>query len=313
MARRGTGGDAGAIRGDGTVTAAAFDDGMEIRLWPGVAPGSEGVAIVEETIARDDGTGLPDRVWEKILVPTLIVVRPERANGAAIVLVPGGGYIRVVNDKEGGDLGRRLAEVGYTVFILKYRLPGDGHALRADLPLVDAQRALRTVRANAAAWGLDPARIGVFGASAGGHLAAMLSTRFAETPIPPRDAVDHIDARPAFAVLLYPVITMAAGVTHAGSRGRLLGDAPDAAAVAAASLETRVTPATPPTFLVHAGDDAAVPVENSLRYCAALQKAGVAAELHVYPESGHGFGLRFMKGTAVGWFDAALAWLKATA
>ncbi|MBP0573606.1 alpha/beta hydrolase, partial [Mycobacterium tuberculosis] len=130
----------------------------------------------------------------------------------------------------------------------------------------DGQRALRTVRANAAAWALDPKRIGIFGCSAGGHLAATLSTRAAETVLPAADAIDAVDARPDFAVLLYPVISMAADVTHAGSRERLIGPAPSAAAIAAASLETRVTAATPPTLLIHAQDDATVPPENSIRY-----------------------------------------------
>lgn len=293
--------------------ATALRDGEEIRLWPGVAPGSEGVDLIEETVAREPSAGLPDRVWQKTLVPTLTVLTPERPNGAAIVLVPGGGYRLVVVDKEGLDLGRRLAAAGYTIFILKYRLPGDGHAHDPDLPLIDGQRAVRLVRARAAEWALDPARIGIFGCSAGGHLAGMVSNRFAETVVPAVDAIDAADARPAFAVLLYPVITMEAGVAHPGSCERLLGPMPSPAAIAAASLETRVHAATPPTFIVHAQDDATVPVENSIRYYQALRDAGVPAELHVFPTSGHGFALRFTTGTAKAWFDLALAWLAETA
>lgn len=287
-------------------------DGLELRLWPAVAPGSEGVTLPEATVARDDGTGLPDRIWQHTLTPSVTVLKPERPNGAAIILAPGGGYKWVVVDKEGLDIGRRLVAAGYTVFVLKYRLPGDGHAHNADLPLIDGQRAVRFVRAHAAEWGLDPRRVGLFGCSAGGHLAAMVATRFAETILPPLDAIDAGNARPDVSILLYPVITMEAGVTHAGSRERLLGLTPSAAAITAASLETRVSATTPPTLLVHAQDDAAVPVENALRYHAALHGAGVPAELHVFPESGHGFALRFMKGTTKVWLDLTLAWLAET-
>jgi acetyl esterase/lipase len=288
----------------------ALQDGQEIRLWAGEAPGSEGLRIEETLTDRpDDGTGRRDRIWEKVLNPLLLVAKPAKPNGAAIVLAPGGGYRLIVVDKEGLDFAAPLTAAGYTVFILKYRLPGDGHGLGADLPLVDAQRAVRLVRGNAAAWGLDPQRIGIFGCSAGGHLAALGATRFADAVTPAVDAIDAVDARPDFAVLLYPVITMEAGVTHAGSRERLLGAIPTASDITAASLETRVTPATPPTLVIHAQDDASVPVENALRFHAALKAAGVPAELHIFPESGHGFALRFMKGTAKGWLGMALAWL----
>lgn len=288
-------------------------DGDEIRLWPGVAPGSEAVTLNEVTVARDDGTGQPDRIWQHTLNPALTVLKSERPNGASVILVPGGGYKWVVVDKEGFDIGRRLTAAGYTVFVLKYRLPGDGHAFNADLPLIDGQRAVRLVRAYAAGWGLDPKRVGIFGCSAGGHLAAMVSTRFADQVVPAADATDAVNARPDFAVLLYPVITMEADVTHTGSRERLLGLAPSGAAITAASLETRVSATTPPTLLVHAHDDLSVPVDNAIRYYRALRAADVPAELHVFPESGHGFALRFMKGTAKIWFDLTLGWLTETA
>ena len=287
-------------------------DGDELRLWPGVAPGSEAVTLNEVTVARDDGTGQPDRIWQHTLNPALTVLKPERPNGASVILVPGGGYKWVVVDKEGFDIGRRLTAAGYTVFVLKYRLPGDGHACNADLPLIDGQRAVRLVRANAASWGLDPKRVGIFGLlrrrpSRGHGLDPLRRSGRAGGG---RDRC--VNARPDFAVLLYPVITMEADVTHTGSRERLLGLAPSGAAITAASLETRVSATTPPTLLVHAHDDLSVPVDNAIRYYRALRAADVPAELHVFPESGHGFALRFMKGTTKIWFDLTLGWLAET-
>jgi len=263
-----------------------------IDLWPAGAPGGDGVKLTERIVERDNPFGLPDRAAHEVTTPTLSVFRPQKPNGTAILIIPGGGYSWVVIDKEGFEGARWFSRAGATVYILKHRLPHQGWTAGPDTPLQDAQRAIRTIRARAAEDGVDPARVMVMGFSAGGHVAGSLATRFDAEVSPPADATDRLSARPDAAVLMYPVVTMQPGAAHAGSRRNLLGETPSADMTEKYSLETSPPASTPPIFLLHAADDASVPVENSLLLFSALKKAGVPAALHVFETGGHGFGLR---------------------
>lgn len=270
-----------------------------IELWPAGPPGGETATAVEAIIERGDPKGLRDRALTHTRKPTLVVFRPQAPNGAAVMLIPGGGYERVVLDKEGYETARWLAERGYTCFVLFYRLPGDGWAAGPDAPLQDAQRGLRLVRSRAAAMGFSPDRIGVMGFSAGGHVAASLTTRFAARVYDRSDAADDFSARPNLSALIYPVITMDPASMHRGSRKQLLGANPTPEQIALYSPEKQITADLPPVFLLHAADDKSVPVENSLVMFAALKAKTIPVEMHVFEEGGHGFGLRFVTGKPV--------------
>jgi acetyl esterase/lipase len=291
-----------------TQTVAPPDPIETIRLWPGAAPGGEGVTVTPTVVERSTDPAFHDRYAQYTTDPILTVVRPQQPNGASLLLIPGGGYKWAVVDKEGLDCARVFAAEGVTCFVLRYRLPGDGWAAGPDAPLQDAQRALRLVRARAAAEGLDPARVGVLGASAGGHLAGMLTARTDQT-YAPVDAADALSMRPDLSILLYPVATMADPHAHAGSRLQMLGPSPSAEAIARYSLEQMDWRGRPPVFLLHAMDDEAVLVENSLRLLATLKAAGVPAEAHLFQEGGHGFGVRLIQGRpAAVWPRLVLAW-----
>lgn len=283
----------------------------EHLLWTGPAPGSEGLAFDEFIDERSEDIRLyRDRAYSRILHPSLRVYRPAEANGLVMLVIPGGGYQRVVMDKEGDEIAPWLTALGITVCVLKYRLPAEGHANGTDVPLQDAQRALRWLRAHPEHLGCRAERVGVMGFSAGGHVAAMLATRFAAEVYAPRDAVDAQPARPDFAALVYPVITMDEDFTHAISRHRLLGDQPRPETVAAQSAELAVQADSVPCWIVHAGDDASVPVDNALRFYAALRRHGVIGELHVFERGGHGFAIRLATGPARQWTTLCEAWLR---
>ncbi|MDP3656292.1 MAG: alpha/beta hydrolase [Brevundimonas sp.] len=287
---------------------AAADPVERIRLWPDAAPGGERVSVTPQVIERSTDPSFHDRFARHTTDPILTVVRPERPNGASLLLIPGGGYKWAVVDKEGLDCARVFAAAGITCFVLRYRLPGDGWSAGPDAPLQDAQRALRLVRTGAAANGLDPARVAVLGASAGGHLAGMLTAR-ADATYAAVDAADAASHRPDLGILLYPVATMADPHVHAGSRLELLGPAPTAESVERYSLERMDWSGRPPTFVLHAMDDPAVPVENSLQLLATLRAAGAPCEAHLFQEGGHGFGVRLIAGKpAAAWPALALAW-----
>uniref|UniRef100_B0T741 BD-FAE-like domain-containing protein n=1 Tax=Caulobacter sp. (strain K31) TaxID=366602 RepID=B0T741_CAUSK len=270
-----------------------------LPLWPGDPPGSAGVTAVETVVDRTVAGGLRDRAVTHTRKPTLTVFRPARPNGAAVVLAPGGGYERVVTDKEGFETARWLADRGYTCFVLLYRLPGDHWGAGPDAPLQDAQRALRLVRSKAAAMKFDPARIALMGFSAGGHVAGSLTTRFDAKVYERIDAADDLSARPDLSALIYPVVSMAEGPAHAGSRKQLLGQAPTPEQVALYSPDQNVTDRAPPVFLLHAADDKTVPVTNTLMMFTALKAKAVPAEMHVFEEGDHGFGLRGVAGKPV--------------
>lgn len=240
-----------------------------LRLWDGPAPLSKGESEKD--------------------VPTLTVYRPTagQANGCAIVVCPGGGYGGLATDHEGKQVGEWLSSIGVTAFELHYRLSPYRHPV----PMIDVQRAIRTVRSRASDFDIDPKRVGIFGFSAGGHLASTAATHFDDRPVEPADEIDRASARPDFAILAYPVISMEDATTHAGSKKNLLGENPDPALVASLSNDTAVTKETPPVFLFHTSEDAAVKAENSLLFYAACRRAGVPAELHIFEPGRHGVGL----------------------
>jgi len=241
--------------------------------------------------------------------PTLTIYLPpkEKATGTAVVICPGGGYGINAFKHEGTDVADLLVSKGIAAFVLKYRLPNDATMGDKSVgPLQDAQQAIRIVRERAKEWNVNPSRIGIAGFSAGGHLASTAGTHFqySFTANP-----DNISLRPDFMILLYPVISFSDEIGHIGSRTNLLGKTPSADLIKLYSNELQVTAQTPPTFLMHAGDDESVKVANSLRFYEALNKNNVPAELFVFPKGGHGFGL-INPTSPDRWIDRCLDWMK---
>lgn len=258
-----------------------------IPLWPaGHVPGALG------TDATD--------------IPTLTLYPAPNPNGAAVVVCPGGGYGHLA-DHEGEPVARWLNTLGVWAGVMRYRL---GPRYHHPAPHADASRALRTVRYRAQMWNVDPARVGILGFSAGGHLASSVSVYHDDGDGKASDPVDQHASRPNISVLLYPVIALDGPAAHTGSRRNLLGDTPDAALVERLSTDRHVTSQTPPTFLVHSADDKAVPVENSLRYASALSKAGVPFGLEIFEHGGHGFGMGKDDPVLTSWPAACVAWMR---
>ncbi|WP_426104528.1 alpha/beta hydrolase [Massilia sp. TSP1-1-2] len=280
------------------LSLAACASELVMPLWPEGVPGAK--AIGAETVA-DGKTG-------NVSVPTLTMYGPavDKANGAAVIICPGGGYSRLSTEREGTHYAAWLGTLGVTSFVLKYRLAQFGHPA----PLQDVLRAVRLVRSQAGKLGLNPAQIGVMGSSAGAHLAASAGTLFDHPLGRTGAALDAVSARPDFMMLMYPVITMAGPAAHAGSRMALLGGAPTLDAVHLMSMEQQVSPATPPTLLVHTQADKTVPVENSILFYQALTRAGVPAEMYLFEQGGHGMGMRSGLGTASAWPRRAEEWLR---
>lgn len=227
-----------------------------------------------------------------------------KANGAAVVIFPGGGYVRLAINHEGYDIAKWFAERGVAAFVVKYRMQEYGFPA----PLLDGLRAVRLVRKNAADWGIDPAKIGVVGFSAGGHLAASVSTRFTFTNLLD-DPLGDVSARPDFAVLGYPVIALYGPDAHAGSRKALLGESPEPQLLHENSLQYQVTDKVPPVFILHGVGDQAVPVGNSLAFFTEVQKHNKQSELHIYQTSIHGVGMIQGQGSVSNWPQALEAWL----
>jgi len=242
-----------------------------------------------------------------VSIPTLTPYLPEKgtANGTAIIIFPGGGYAGLSMENEGSSIAKAFSSFGVTAFVVKYRLPSDSIMVDKTIgPLQDAQQAVLTVRKNAAKWGINPAKIGIIGFSAGGHLASTAGTHFDKVVI---DDKEGISVRPDFMALLYPVITFGP-LTHSGSRENLIGKSLSAAQVELYSNEKQVTANTPITFIVHAEDDDVVPVQNSLMFYNALLKNKVKAEMHIFQAGGHGFGLNNQKSKDK-WIDWCKNWL----
>jgi acetyl esterase/lipase len=275
---------------------AAVGTGRSVRVWPSAAPGGSRVTVVPTVLERSKDPAVHDRAWLGIVDPTLTIYSPPKPDGSAVLVMPGGAYLRVVIDKEGEDTARRLNASGITAAVLNYRLPGDGWDAGRDAPLQDAQRAIRLLRSGVAG-PLDPARIGVLGYSAGGDLAAAAAIRGDAVTYDPIDAADRLSASPSFAGLMYAAVDMplrkADGTPLPPDR----------------MLVSQITNRTPPCFLMHAADDPSVPVRRSLDVFTALRDAKVPAELHVFEEGGHGFGIRMAAGKPVqAWPDLFVAW-----
>ncbi|MBV8388752.1 MAG: alpha/beta hydrolase [Mucilaginibacter sp.] len=240
--------------------------------------------------------------------PTITPYLPEKgkANGTVVIVFPGGGYVNLTVTYEGEDIAREFNKIGVTAFVVKYRLPSDEIMVDKTIgPLQDAQRAIQIVRERAGEWGVKSDKIGIIGFSAGGHLASTLATHFKKAVIP-NDK--NISLRPDFAMLIYPVITFGP-YAHAGSRENLIGKNPSQELIDLYSNEKQITPDTPPCFLIHAEDDGAVPVQNSTQFYDALVKNKVKAEMHLFEEGGHGFGMINPKNKGK-WFEWGANWLK---
>ena len=270
-------------------------------LWPDAPPGGEGLSVRDEVVKRSPNGDEDDIAWPHVATPMLTVVSAAQPNGAAVLICPGGGYARVATGRRGSAIARMFAGRGITAFELLYRLPRDGWAAGPDTPLQDAQRAIRLIRARGERWGIDPARGGALGFTAGGHLAARLAARAALATYPPVDAADSLSARPDVAGLFFAVITMAEPDAHAQSKRELLGGDTSDERVRRFSAENELPAEMPPTFLSHAADDPVVPVANSLRMFAALQAARIPSEMMVFERGGHGLPLARPDGTAHPW------------
>lgn len=260
-----------------------------IDLWSGEAPGAARPPAGSETINERGGiTGVE--------VPQYFLYAPAegKGNGGAVVIFPGGGYGNLAMNHEGHDYGKWLAERGFLGVVVKYRVSGAGQdfGYQFPVPYLDARRAIRTVRAKAEEWGIDPNKIGVMGSSAGGHLASLCATRFADSyEEETGEEIDKLSARPDFVILCYPVISMGDELAHGGSRSRLAGSNPAPELLRKLSTEHAVTAETPPIFLVHTSDDP-VDCRNSLRFADACKAVGVPVVLHLFEKGGHGYGLK---------------------
>ena len=270
------------------VTAISFaQQPVELPLWPDGAPNSSGLTGEEQETRPHFVTNVTH--------PTLTVYHPEKPNGMAIIMCPGGGYRGLGMDGEGYDMAPWFCGQGITYMVLKYRMP-NGHW---EVPVSDAEQAIRMVRQHAKEWGINPNQVGVMGASAGGHLAASLSTLYSSD-----------ETRPDFQILLYPVISMVPGITHGGSRKNLLGDNPTKELEDAYSLERRVSPRSPQAFIVLSADDGAVPPMNSIGYFLALNQQKVPVSMHIYPIGGHGWGFRDNFTYKRQWTEELEKWLR---
>jgi acetyl esterase/lipase len=277
-----------------------------LPLWPGEAPGGTKPVTLIEDIGK--GGRLTD-----ITVPQYEARLPEatKRTGAAVIILPGGGYTILAMDHEGRQYADWLNERGVAAVIVKYRVSGKDEAgYHFPVPLMDARRAIRLTRSMAKEWGIDPAKVGVMGSSAGGHVASMCATLWDEKlPEETTDAIDAINCRPDFAVLVYPVISMTEAWGH-GCKRRLIGENPDSQLALRVSTEKRVNAKTPPCFLLHAADDMVVPVRNSLEFAARCAENKVPVVCHVFANGGHGFGLKG-KGDSADWPTLLDSWLTA--
>lgn len=280
-----------------------------IALWPDghIQPPS---GLVEQVVQRSDDPKASDRMLQGITRPRLDIFRPAKPNGAAVILAPGGGYRYVVIDKEGYELARWLKDRGVTVYVLFYRLPGDGWTNGSDVPLADAQRAVRLVRSRAKIDGIDPTRVAFGGFSAGGQVATSLLTRFDARVYASVDAADSLSARPDALGAIYPVVSMDPAIAHAVSREKLIGANADAAREKLYSPERNVRPDQPPLWLLHAENDSVVKVANSIRLREATRDVGAPCEAHFFERGEHGFGLMKTAGLPVAiWPELLWSWL----
>ncbi|MBF4470566.1 alpha/beta hydrolase [Flavobacterium sp. HJJ] len=281
------------------VLLSVFAQAQEIiTLYSSAIPNSKPSAV------KESGIGM----YKDVTVPTLEYFKPnaEKTSGAAVIIIPGGGYSVVVYDGEGVSTAKALAEKGIAAFVLKYRLPND--AIMTDKkigPLQDAQQAIKLVRDNAEKWGLDKNKIGIMGFSVGGHLASAAATHFEKSYI---ENKENTSLRPDFQILVYPVISMTNALTHTGSRDNLLGKNPSDEVVNFFSNELQVQANTPPAYLTHTADDKVVDVDNSIVYFEKLRNYKVPVEMHIYPKGDHGFIFKHP-----GWMEPLFSWLESNA
>jgi acetyl esterase/lipase len=279
-----------------------FPFGLEaqetIELYKGAIPNSKTTGVKEISTSG---------MFRGVTIPTLEMYLPEKekATGVAVVICPGGGYSVVVYQGEGISNAKEFAKNGVAAFVLKYRLPDDSTMLEKKIgPLQDAQQAIKVVRENAVKWGIDPAKIGIMGFSAGGHLASTEATHFKKALI---ENSSNTSLRPDFQILVYPVISMQDKLTHLDSRSQLLGKNPSKDDIDQYSNELQVDENTPSAYITHAADDKLVDVDNSIDYFEQLRKHNVPVEMHIYPKGGHGFIFRH-----VGWMNPLFQWMKDT-
>jgi acetyl esterase/lipase len=272
-----------------------------IKVWPNGAPNHNGMDEPEE---KFEGARVRN-VSEAVMY--VYLPEKEKNTGAAVVICPGGGYWIEAMDHEGYQMAEWLRDRGVAGIVLKYRLPYGHH----EIPSGDARRAIRIVRSRAEEWGINPSKIGIAGSSAGGHLASTVGTRFDYGKTESNDPLEKISCRPDFMLLLYPVITFREAFGHMGSRKNLIGEGNDWKLVEKYSNELHVTPETPPTFLVLADDDKGVVPRNSVEFYLALKENNVPAEMHIFAEGGHGFGMNKKNLPVDQWPELFLNWLKA--
>lgn len=274
---------------------------FKLKVWPNGAPDSNGMTLPEETFEGKRVRNVSEAEMY-VYLPKLGV-----NTGAAVVICPGGGYMIEAMDHEGYDLAEWLAERGVAGIVLKYRLPYGHH----EIPLKDVQRTIRIVRQKAAEWGIKPEKIGIAGSSAGGHLASTAGTRFDLGKPESSDPVEKFSCRPDFMLLLYPVITFDEEFGHMGSRNNLIGAGNKWELVERYSNERQVTAQTPPTFLILSDDDKTVPPRNSIEFYLALKKFNIPAEMHIFRDGGHGFGMNKKNLPVDQWPDLFAKWMKA--
>lgn len=287
----------------------SFSQQHSLPLWTGNPP------LQQPSDLKEEATQQGILRIANVQTPTIEVYLPTKqiATGEAVVIFPGGGYGILAYDWEGTDFAKWLNAQGIAGIVVKYRLPiSKSLTDPKEVPLMDAQRAIRLVRQHSEAWNINPSKVGVMGFSAGGHLASTLSTQYLHEINRAKDSIDTLSARPDFSILVYPVISFRDAAVHAGSRKNLIGENPSQELMDRFSGELNVTDQTPPTFLVHAQDDKGVPIENSLLYYQALHKNGVKASFHIYPTGGHGFGFGLGRGAVEGWREVLLKWMKET-
>ena len=304
---------AGAAAAAGPARAAPVGAVQRIPLWPNGTPEAVPAGLAERLTERSTDPKVRDRALTGVTAPWLAAFQPQRPNGAAIIAVPGGGYRHMAWDKEGLEIAAWFAARGIAAFALAYRLPNDGWSGGGDTPLADARRAVQLVRANAARWAIDPARVAVVGFSAGGHLVANLAAQHAREVYPPRDAVDQLSARPDLVAPIYPAV-MIDQLSQALPAGQSLFGRPlDAETAARHSPHLQARTDTPPHFMVHAEDDPLVGPAHSLALREALRAKGVMVETHLHARGGHGFGLRHTANLSVkDWPEHLLAFGRTT-
>lgn len=285
--------------------------GAEYNLWPGTAPGSEGVKLVEQIVDSSNDPKDPLRSITAVSTPTIRAFIPEKPNGTSAIIIVGGGYMTLVIDKEGTDIAKWLNTLGITAFVVKNRLPAEGHKDGKNVPLQDVQRALRLIRSNANEWKLNPQKIGLFGFSAGGHLASTLGTNYNKNVYTAVDTTDKVSARPDFMVLAYGPHSGSSRQHLINPQQPLIEPAVKQAIYDEYPTSYQVTPDTAPTFLVTANNDDKVDARNSTRFYDALKAAGVPAELHIFQDGKHGFAIRNSKGYPIAiWTLLCENWLR---